>query len=74
MTIQYHSIYRSSNGDRWMLIWDSETAQGIVRHEPALGSGSRITETPVEEWLDRTGTSPENQALRGLLERLAEGA
>jgi hypothetical protein len=53
-----------------MLIWDSETKQGIVRHEPALGSGGRITENPVDEWLDRTGTSPENLALRALLEQL----
>jgi hypothetical protein len=29
----------------------------------------RVTETPLEEWLDRTGASPENAALRSLLER-----
>jgi hypothetical protein len=56
-------FYRSSNGDRWVLVAD------VVRHEPALASGGRITETPADEFLDRTGTSPENLALRALLKR-----
>jgi hypothetical protein len=49
---------------------DTETGRRTVRHEPNLSSGGRVTETPVEEWLDRTGASPENAALRSLLERL----
>jgi hypothetical protein len=73
VTTKTHDIYRSSNGDRWLLLWDSESKQGIVRHEPALSSGGRITETPVNEFLDRTGTSPENVALRALLEEMGEG-
>jgi hypothetical protein len=63
-------FHRSSNGDRWRLVRDPETGQRIVRHEPNLSSGGRVAETPVEEWLDRTGTSPENVALRALLEKL----
>jgi hypothetical protein len=43
-----------------------------VRHEPNLSSGGRVTDYPVEEWLDRTGTSPENQALRALMEKLSQ--
>ena len=69
MTIQIDDFYRSSNGDRWRLVRDTETGQRTVRHEPNLSSGGRVTETPVEDWLDRTGTSPENAALRSLLER-----
>ena len=72
MTIQSHTIYSSANGDRWLLLWDSESKQGVVRHEPALASGGRITETPMEQFLDRTGTSPENLALRALLERFCD--
>ena len=34
MTTKTHDICRSSNGDRWLLVWDSESKQGIVRHEP----------------------------------------
>ena len=64
-----HEIYRSLNGDRWLLITD-ETDRLMVRHEPAMASGGRTTETPVQEFLDRTGVSPENLALRELLDRL----
>ena len=49
---------------------DTETGRRTVRHEPNLSSGGRFTETSVEEWLERTGASPENAALRSLLERL----
>jgi len=73
MTAQSHEIYRSSNGDRWVLIWDSDERQGIVRHEPALASGGQITETPMNEFLARSGTSPQNQALEALLEEMGEG-
>ena len=58
-------IYRSANGDRWLLIRE----RNVVRHEPNLTSGGRVTETAVEEFLERTGSSPENQALRAMLER-----
>ena len=69
MTIQIDDFYRSSNGDRWRLVRDTETGHRAVRHEPNLSSGGRVTETPVDDWLDRTGTSPENAVLRSLLER-----
>ena len=68
-TQKIDDFYRSSNGDRWQLVRDTETVHRTVRHEPNMSSGGRFTETPVEEWLDRTGTSPENAALRSLLER-----
>jgi hypothetical protein len=69
MTIQIDDFYRSSNGDRWRLVRDTETGHRTVRHEPNLSSGGRVTEISVEDWLDRTGASPENAALRSLLER-----
>jgi hypothetical protein len=75
MTIQIDDFYRSSNGDRWRLVRATDTRPRTVRHEPNLSSGGRVTETPMEEWRDRTGASPENTALRSLLERLdAAGA
>jgi hypothetical protein len=69
MSIQIDDFYRSSNGDRWQLVRDVETGRRVVRHEPNLASGGRVTETSVEVFLDRTGTSPENLALRALLEQ-----
>ena len=62
-------FYRSSNGDRWQRIRDTSSGRSIVRHEPNLSSGGRVTETDVEEFLNRTGSSPENLALRALLDK-----
>jgi hypothetical protein len=69
MTLSVQDFYRSSNGDRWQLICDTATGRSVIRHEPNLASGGRITETEVEEFLNRTGTSPENLALRTLLDK-----
>ena len=69
MALSVQDFYRSSNGDRWQLVRDPDTGRAFVRHEPNLASGGRITETEIDEFLDRTGTSPQNQALRALLEK-----
>ena len=34
MTIQIDDFYRSSNGDRWRLVWDTETGHRTVRTSP----------------------------------------
>ena len=68
MTVETRDFYRSSNGDRWQLV--TSTGVSIVRHEPNLASGGQVTETSVEVFLDRTGSSPEHLALQSLLERL----
>jgi hypothetical protein len=39
-----HDFYCSSNGDRWQLLRDSDTGRQIVRHEPNLASGGKVTE------------------------------
>ena len=68
VTITTKDFYRSSNGDRWQLIRDIDSGRSFVRHEPNLSSGGRTTDTDVEEFLNRTGASPENLALRALLD------
>jgi hypothetical protein len=70
MAVITHEFYRSSNGDRWQLLHEPEIGRQIVRHEPNLASGGQVTEIDVEVFLARTGTSPENLALRALLEKL----
>ena len=69
MTITTKDFYRSSNRDRWQLIRDISSGRSFVRHEPNLSSGGRTTDTDVEEFLNRTGSSPENLALRALLDQ-----
>ena len=67
MTVLVDDFHRSSNGDRWQLLRDTASGRRVVRHQPNLASGGQVTETGVEEFLDRTGSSPENLALRELL-------
>jgi hypothetical protein len=67
MAITAEDFYRSSNGDRWQLIRDPASGRSFVRHEPNLSSGGRTTDTDVDE----TGSSPENLALRALLDKHA---
>ena len=74
MALSAEDFYRSSNGDRWQLIRDTTSGRSFVRHEPNLSSGGRVTETDVEEFLSRTGTSPEHLALKALLDKLGGGA
>ena len=69
MALSAEDFYRSSNGDRWQLIRDATSGRSFVRHEPNLSSGGRVTDTDVDEFLARTGTSPENLALRALLDK-----
>ena len=71
MAITKEDFYRSSNGDRWQLVRDTDSGKSFVRHEPNLSSGGHITDTEVEEFLERTGSSPQNLALRALLDREA---
>jgi hypothetical protein len=71
MAITTEDFYRSSNGDRWQLVRETAWGRSFVRHEPNLSSGGRTTDTDVEEFLNRTGTSPQNLALRALLDKQA---
>jgi hypothetical protein len=70
MTVLIDDFYRSSNGDRWQLLRDTTNGRCVVRHEPNLASGGQVTETSVDEFLARTGSSPENLALRELLKKI----
>jgi hypothetical protein len=72
MTILTNDFYRSSNGDRWQLLHDTATGRRVVRHEPNLASGGQVTDVDVKLFLDRTGSSPENMALRDLLGKLRD--
>ena len=66
MAITAEDFYRSSNGDRWQLIRDIASGRTFVRHEPNLSSGGRTTDTDVEEFLNRTGSSRESRVAGAL--------
>jgi hypothetical protein len=65
-------IYRSANGDRWLLIGGPNLAMAMVRHEPNQASGGRATEMTVGEFLSVDGPGPEFAALRRLVDRQLE--
>jgi hypothetical protein len=68
MTVSNTHIYRSSNGDCWSLVRDTDSGRVLVRHEPNASSGGRTTDTDVDDFLSIDGPGPEFAALRRLLE------
>jgi hypothetical protein len=65
-------IYRSANGDRWLLVREPDTGRVFVRHEPNAASGGRPDEDEVGAFLSRDPHTPERQALLRLIGTLAE--
>jgi hypothetical protein len=72
MALSAEEIYRSSNGDRWTLIRDSDSGRLSVRHEANRSSGGSVTDTDVDVFLSIAGSGPEFTALRRLLNRPAD--
>ena len=59
-------LYRSPNGDRWLLVREALSDRVLVRHEPNLASGGKASVIEVGEFLSR-GHGPEQQALLRLI-------
>ena len=57
-------IYRSSNGDRWLLVTDTVSGRKFVRHEANQSSGGHLTDTDVDDFLEIGGSGPEFAARR----------
>ena len=74
MPILSRQLYRSSNGDRWLLIRDPATGRVFVRHEANLASGGQVTDTEIGNFLTEGGTGPEKQELLRLIGSLVEDA
>jgi hypothetical protein len=74
MSLSTQHIYRSANGDRWLLMTDTASGRKFVRHEANQSSGGRITDRNVEDFLDIGGPGPEFAALRELLGQASEGS
>ena len=72
MTLNSDLIYRSQNGDVWHLICEAPSARILVWHTANAGSGGKVTDLPVEEFLSINGAGPEHSALRTLLTKLAQ--
>src|SRR5262245_36368290 len=66
-------IYRSANGDRWLLACDPDTARVFVRHEPNLPSGGQVVDIEIGAFLIAAGNGPEKKELLRLIGRLVRG-
>ena len=66
-------IYRSENGDHWVLVHESGADKPFVRHTANPSSGGQITDIAVDEFLSRGRGAPEYVALRRLLSRARTG-
>ena len=71
MPAESRELYRSPNGDRWLLIRETLSERVLVRHEPNLPSGGQVSVIEVGEFLSR-GHGPEQQALLRLIGSLVD--
>jgi len=72
MTIQRRELYRSSNGDRWLLARDIESGEVFIRHEANLASGGQCTHIDIGAFLSQGGHGSEHQELLRLIGTLVE--
>ena len=63
-------LYSSPNGDRWLLVRDSDRV--FIRHQPNPSSGGRTDDIELGDFLSRGGHGPEKQELLRLIGSLVE--
>ncbi|HEX6011445.1 MAG TPA: hypothetical protein VFY87_06500 [Geminicoccaceae bacterium] len=68
------TLYRSSNGDRWLLARETESGRVSVQHEANLPSGGRVTDLDVGAFLAAGPPGPQHQELLRLIGTLVEAA
>ena len=71
MPIATKDLYRSANGDFWLLVRD-DTGRVFVRHEANHASGGTVTDSEIAEFLAQGGLGPEKQELLRLIGSLAD--
>ena len=69
--LRTREIYRSSNGDRWLLARNPDIGRVFVRHEPNLPSGGQVADIEIGAFLIAAGNGPEKLELLRLILTLA---
>lgn len=72
MTQRARDLYRSSNGDRWLLVRDQDSGRVFIRHEPNMSSGGQPSETAVGDFLVRDAHGPQHAELLRLIGTLVD--
>jgi bifunctional DNA-binding transcriptional regulator/antitoxin component of YhaV-PrlF toxin-antitoxin module len=71
MPIETRKLYQSANGDRWLLVRDSDAERVFIRHEANAASGGHKAEIDIGTFL-KSGRGPEHQELLRLIGTLVE--
>jgi hypothetical protein len=66
MTSGTRELYRSSNGDQWHLVRETDSGRVLIKHQPNTASGGRTSYVEIAEFLT-DGHGPEHQALLRLI-------
>jgi hypothetical protein len=71
MDCKRREIYASPNGDRWFLSQDA-AGEFVVIHQANVASGGRVSTVTLRTFLRIDEQSPQNQALRALIQELVD--
>jgi hypothetical protein len=66
-------IYKSSNGDTWLLVRDDRELVA-VEHRPNAASGGSISRKSLGKFLVENGSGPQGQELLQLIASLVDAA
>jgi hypothetical protein len=65
-------LYRSANGDSWILVRDVLSDTPHILHEPNRASGGRSSRIEIGDFLTRDANGPQHAELLRLIGLLAE--
>jgi len=71
MSDHEREIYRSENGDRWLLCRDDD-GRVFVLHKANVSSGGAVTKIELGDFLGRGKAGPEHQMLARLIGSLVD--
>lgn len=72
MTADTRELYRSPNGDCWLVARDPAVERVFVRHQANAASGGQVSDIEITDFLGRGAQNPEHQALLRLIGTLVD--
>jgi hypothetical protein len=64
MVLETRELYRSSNGDGWLLARESQSGRVLVRHVPNIPSGGKTTDIEIGAFLCERSYGPQHMERR----------
>jgi hypothetical protein len=72
MVLETRELYRSSNGDGWLLARESQSGRVLVSHVPNIPSGEKTTDIEIGAFLCERSYGPQHMELLRLVGTLVE--